>query len=147
LIAVDSNVLVHAHRAGTPNHERSLAWLRRLAEGPVPWGLPVFCLGEFVRVVTHPRVLHPPSSLDEAWGAIEALLESPTLRVLYPGERYPSLFHEALEAAQARGNLAFDAQIVAVCRERGVNRLLTLDRDFARFPGVTVVSPDEDPDA
>jgi hypothetical protein len=112
----------------------------------VPWGLPVFCLGEFVRVVTHPRVLDPPSSLEEAWRAIEGLLNSPTLKVLYPGDRYPTLFHQALEAAQARGNLAFDAQIAAVCRERGSSRLLTLDRDFARFPGIAIVSPDDDVD-
>jgi toxin-antitoxin system PIN domain toxin len=144
---VDTNILVHAHRAGTPKHERSLSWIRHLAEGPVPWGLPVFCLGEFVRVVTHPRVLDRPSSLEEAWDAIEGLLESPTLRVLYPGERYPGLFRDALGAAEARGNLAFDAQIVAVCRERGASRLLTLDRDFARFPGVAILSPDDEPSA
>lgn len=100
-----------------------------------------------MRVVTHPRILDRPSSLEEAWEAIEGLLESPTLRVLYPGDRYPALFHKALEEAQARGNLAFDAQIIAVCRERGASRLLTLDRDFARFPGVATLSPDDVPEA
>lgn len=99
-----------------------------------------------MRVVTHPRILERPSSLEQAWGAIEGLLESPTLRVLYPGERYLTLFHDALDAAQARGNLAFDAQIVAVCREQGASRLLTLDRDFARFPGVAILSPDDEPE-
>ena len=33
-----------------------------------------------------------------------------------------------------------DAQIAAVCIEHGADRLLTLDRDFSRFPGVTVVN-------
>ena len=98
-------------------------------------------------MVTHPRILDPPSSLDQAWSAIEGLLASPTLWVLYPGERFTLLLREALEAANARGNLAFDAQIAAVCRERGASRLLTLDRDFARFPGLTIVSPDDEPDA
>ena len=92
-------------------------------------------------------MLERPSSLEEAWGAIEGLLKSPTLRVLYPGERYPALFHEAVEGGRATGNLAFDAQIVAVCRERGASRLLTMDRDFARFPGVAILSPDDKPDA
>jgi predicted nucleic acid-binding protein len=32
-----------------------------------------------------------------------------------------------------QGNLAFDAQLVAVCREHGVVEILTEDRDFARF--------------
>lgn len=97
-------------------------------------------------MVTHPRILDPPSSIEQASSAIDGLLGSPTLWVLYPGERFPALFREALEAAHARGNLAFDAQIAAVCRERGASRLLTLDRDFARFPGLTLVSPEEDPE-
>jgi predicted nucleic acid-binding protein len=100
-----------------------------------------------VRVVTHPRILEPPSSLEQAWSAIDGLLASPTLMVLNPGERFLLLFREALEAAGARGNLAFEAQIAAVCRERGASRLLTLDRDFARFRGLTLLSPDEEPDA
>lgn len=146
MIAVDTNVLVYAHRAGTPYHEAAFAWLRRLAEGPIPWGIPVFCLGEFVRVATHPRVLDPPSTLSQALGAVRSLLDSPTVRVLSPGPRWPGLFEEAAREGDVRGNLVFDAQIVAVCREHGASRLLTRDRDFARFPGIEVVSPERPPE-
>ncbi len=145
MIAVDTNVLVYAHRSGVQQHGRALVWLRHLAEGNVPWAVPVFCLGEFVRVVTHPRVLDPPSTLEQALTALRGLVASPTARVLSPGPRYLTLFEEAVRAADARGNLAFDAQIAAVCRERGVGRLLTLDRDFTRFPGLQVISLDESP--
>ena len=34
---------------------------------------------------------------------------------------------------RARGNLVFDAQIVALCREHGISTILTNDRDFRRF--------------
>lgn len=146
MIAVDTNVLVYAHRNGLQRHERALLWLRRLAEGNLPWGLPVFCVGEFVRIVTHPRVLDPPSTLDEALGAVDGLLRSPSVRILSPGPHYPSLFRDAARAADARGNLALDAQIAAVCREHGATRLLTLDRDFARFPGLQIVSLDDPPE-
>ncbi|MGH7545144.1 MAG: PIN domain-containing protein, partial [Gemmatimonadota bacterium] len=60
---------------------------------------------------------------------------SPSLTLLSPGDRYWPLFREALREGRAAGNLAFDAQIVAVCRERGVRALLTEDRDFRRFAG------------
>jgi len=50
-----------------------------------------------------------------------------------PGERYWPLLGSALAEARAVGNLAFDAQIVALCRERGVRALLSEDRDFGRF--------------
>jgi predicted nucleic acid-binding protein len=104
-----------------------------LAEGEDLWAIPIFCLTEFARVVTHPRVFDPPYSAAEIRIAIERLLASPSLVLLHPGERFARLFLSAMEEANAVGNLAFDAQIVAVCREHGVQALLTEDRDFARF--------------
>ncbi len=133
MIAVDTNVLIYAHREELPRHERALARLRELAEGDAAWGLPVFCLGEFVRVVTHPAVFSPPSTLEDAVEALDGLLGSPSLVVLSPGARYWPLVREALTEARATGTLAFDAQIVALCRESGARALLTEDRDFRRF--------------
>lgn len=133
MIAVDTNILIYAHREELPEHVSALAWLTRLAEDPLLWGLPVFCLGEFVRVVTHPRIFDPPTRLESALEALFGLLASPSLRVLNPGARYPELFSQHLQEADARGNLAFDAQIAAVCVEHRVTALLTADRDFARF--------------
>jgi uncharacterized protein len=143
MIAVDTNVLVYAHRQELLQHKAALRRLRELAEGAAPWGLPVFCLGEFLRVVTHPRVFQPCSTLEQALSAVQSLLSSPTVRILSPGPRYPQLFDEAARAADARGNLAFDAQIAAVCVEHGAESLLTLDRDFSRFPKIRLVRLEE----
>ena len=66
MIAVDTNVLVYADREELPHHARALDVLRTLAEGPEAWALPVVCLGEFVRVVSHPRLFDPPTPPDEA---------------------------------------------------------------------------------
>jgi toxin-antitoxin system PIN domain toxin len=139
MIAVDTNILVTAHREDLPKHRLALGRLTDLAGGDTPWAIPVFCIGEFVRVVTHPRVFDPPSTLEEAIAALESLLKSPTLRIFSPGDRYPKLFAEALREADARGNLAFDAQIAAVCREQGAGHLLTMDKDFARFRGLQLL--------
>lgn len=133
MIAVDTNILVYAHREEARQHGQALARLRQLSEGQPLWGIPVFCLGEFVRIVTHPRVFSPPSTLADALAALDALTGSPSLVLLQPGDRYWPLLREALTEARATGNLAFDAQIVALCREHGVRMLLTEDRDFARF--------------
>lgn len=137
MIGVDTNVLVYAHREEFPEHPIALARLRELAEGAEAWGIPVFVLGEFLRVVTHPRILRPPSPMDRAIAALRGLLESPSLRVLTPGPRYWRLLEEAILEARAAGNLVVDAEIVAVCREHGATRILTEDRDFRRFRGVT----------
>ncbi len=133
MIAVDTNILVYAHREELDQHAQALARLGGLAEGDEPWGLPIFCASEFVRVVTHARLFDPPSSLDQALAGLDRLLESPSCRLLLPRERFMRLFADCLHEADARGNLVFDAQIAAVCREHGARHLLTLDRDFDRF--------------
>ena len=132
MIAVDTNVLVYAHREEYPNHTEAKAKIIGLALGAAPWGVPVFCLGEFVRVVTHRRVLSPPSSLEQATAFLDRLTESSSFRVLLPDVDYWGDLKSALAMANARGNLAFDAQIVALCVRHGAT-LLTADRDFARF--------------
>jgi len=136
MIAVDTNVLVAAHRSEHPQHEKAMARLREIAEGDAPWGLPVFCIGEFLRVVTHPKVFTPPSSLEVAVDLIDRLIESPGLRLLLPSERSWGRFRSALLTGSARGNLVFDAQTAAVCEEHGAIDLVTGDRDFSRFPAV-----------
>lgn len=133
MIAVDTNVLIYAHRRETEHHMRALERLRALAEGDSPWGLPVFCIAEFVRIATHLRVFTPPSELRIALDFVDRLLASPSARLLVPGHNYAATFRRVCEAAAVRGNLAFDAQIVAVCLEHGARELVTADRDFARF--------------
>lgn len=138
MIAADTNILVYAHRLEFDQHEAAVRVLRRLAEGDDAWALPVFVLGEFLRVVTHPRIFDRPTPRSTAVEAVSALLASPSLRVLHPGERFWPLLQAAMEEAGATGNLVLDAEIVALCREHGVHTLLTEDKDFRRFPSVAV---------
>ena len=134
MIAVDTNILIYAHRAEFPEHAAARKLLAGLAGGSDLWALPVFCLGEFLRVVTHPAILKPPSDLPVAKRSLEALLDSPSVRVLSPGDRFPQLLLQT--DAKATGNLVFDAQIAAVCRENGVETIWSNDRDLLRFPGL-----------
>jgi toxin-antitoxin system PIN domain toxin len=134
VIAVDTNVLIYAHRQEFAQHAPALKALSLLAEGGELWAIPVVCLSEFLRVVTHPSVLKPPSTIEQASTSVEALLASPSLRLLTPGDRHGALLLQLIRAHRITGNLVFDAQIVALCLEHGVRDLLTEDRDFSRFP-------------
>ncbi|HEX5216303.1 MAG TPA: TA system VapC family ribonuclease toxin [Vicinamibacterales bacterium] len=136
MIAVDTNILIYAHREEFSQHRAARKALVQLAEGPAAWALPVFCLGEFLRISTHPRLFNPPFSAKEATEALRRVLASPSVRVLIPGAAYPDLLLRAVRDSGATGNLVFDAQIAALCEESGVSTLLTEDRDFARFPSV-----------
>lgn len=138
MIAVDSNVLIYAHRAETDFHTQAAAHLVSLAERTVAWGLPVFCVGEFIRVVTHRRILNPPSTLSQAVSFLEGVVASPSCRVVRPGPDFVGLLAATVQSVGARGNLVFDAQIAALCREHGISTILTNDRDFMRFDHLRV---------
>lgn len=52
MIAIDTNVLIYAHREETPHHQAAYPALNRVATAKQSFGLPVFCLAEFLRIVT-----------------------------------------------------------------------------------------------
>lgn len=136
MIAVDTNILIYAHRREFPQHADALRALSSLAEGSELWAIPAVCLSEFLRVATHPSILKPASTIDQASRSVEALLASPSLRLLTPGDRHAALLLQLVREHQITGNLVFDAQIVALCLEHGVRDILTEDRDFGRFPQI-----------
>ena len=53
MIAVDTNILVYAHREDAEFHKPAFERIRQLAEGNVPWALPWPCLHEFFAIATH----------------------------------------------------------------------------------------------
>lgn len=139
--AVDTNVLVYAEITTSRHHTAARDLLRELAEDPRPWAIPWPCVYEFLRVVTHPRVYHPPAPLPVALADLRAILASPSLVLLSETARHADVMSSVLEASSVAGNLVHDAQIAALCLEHGVSELLTGDRDFSRFPGLRVGHP------
>ncbi len=141
MIAVDTNLLVYAHREDSPWHAAAAARITELAEDRTPWAIPWPCLHEFVGVVTHPRIYLPPTPLSVAIGQIEAWLEAPGLVLLAEVEGYWSELRAALDAGRIVGAQVHDARIAALCRLHGVRELWTADRDFGRFSGLRVRNP------
>jgi toxin-antitoxin system PIN domain toxin len=139
--AVDTNVLVYAEMTASAHHAAARRVLGDLAEGPEPWAIPWPCVYEFLRIVTHPRVYHPPAPLGVALADLRSILASPTLLLLSETARHAEVMAGALEASRATGNLVHDAHIAALCLEHGVSELVTGDRDFSRFPGLRVHHP------
>lgn len=141
MIAVDTNVLVYGHRADSPFHAAAYQRIKRLAEGRPGWAIPWPCLHEFLAIVTHPRIFQPPTPLGRATDQVEAWLESPSLVLLAESPDYWPRLRELLGAGHVAGPLVHDARVAALCRQHGVAELWSADRDFSRFPGLTVVNP------
>lgn len=141
MIAVDTNLLVYAHREDSPWHDVAHASVAALAEGRAAWAIPWPCLHEFLAIVTHPRIYAPPSPLATALDQIEAWLESPSLVLLSEIEGYWPELRAVLTAGRVAGAQVHDARVAALCRRHGVRELWTADRDFGRFPDLTVRNP------
>jgi uncharacterized protein len=141
MIAVDTKILVFSHRAETPHLRAARDLLQSLAEGAESWMIPWPCIYEFLRVVTHPRVFSPVSTLPQAVAHLEPLFESPTLCWGGEGAEHLSLLRSTLDAVRPVGNLVHDAHIATLLIEHGVREFFTDDRDFARFPGLKITHP------
>jgi len=141
VIAVDTNVLVYAHRSDSEWHDRASRCVRELAEGRPAWAIPWPCIHEFLSIVTHPRIYAPPTPLQMAIDQVEAWLESPNLVLLSEPEDYWPQLRSILQAGRVSGPQVHDARIAALCQQHGVSELWTIDRDFSRFPGLTIRNP------
>jgi toxin-antitoxin system PIN domain toxin len=135
VILPDVNILVHAFRSDTPDHEICRNWLDGVVNGDVRYGMAPQILSGVIRITTHPKVFAVPSSLDEVLRFCDIPLVQPHCVVIQPGERHWDIFKRLCTEADARGSLGTDAWFAALAIESGCERI-TLDRDYARFPGL-----------
>ncbi len=141
MIAVDTNVLVCAHREDVPQHQAARSALAELATQGGPWAVPWPCVHEFLAVVTNRRVFEPPSSLRDAVGAISDLLALPAMRPLAETVDHADVLFRLLTAGTVTGPKVHDARIAAICLAHGVSTLWTADRDFSYFPELRTHNP------
>lgn len=139
--AIDTNILVFAEIRSSPHHTAARKILAELAEGAVPWAIPWPCVYEFLRVVTHPRVYHPPVPIEIALQDFRRVLDSPTLILLHETTNHPEVMMSVIREAGVTGNLVHDAHIAALCIEHGISEFVTGDRDFSRFSSLSVKNP------
>jgi uncharacterized protein len=141
VIALDTNILVYAHREDAAFHTAALAALTELAHSRAAWAIPWPCLHEFFSVVTHPRIYDPATPTAAALGQIEAWLASPSLVLLAETEQHWHSLRTLLQQGKVAGPMVHDARIAALCQQHGVRELWSADRDFGRFGGLKVRNP------
>jgi len=141
VIAVDTNLLVYAHRQDAQEHLVASAVIRSLAEGRARWAMPWPCIHEFLAIVTHPRIFDPPTPLAKALDQLSAWLQSPFATTLAESPGYWDRLASQVTAAKSTGPRVHDARIAALCLHHGVSELWSADRDFGRFPDLKVRNP------
>ena len=142
MIALDTNVLVYAHREDSPHHHKARQVLSEMAADRAQWAIPWPCLYEFLAVVTHPRIYRPPTAMPLAVEAMTAVLDLPNVQVLTETAEHGSILGDLLLRSQGvTGPKVHDARIAAICLGHGVTALWSADRDFSWFPTLKVVNP------
>lgn len=141
MIAVDTNLLVYAHRRDSEWHAAAARVLRQLAEGRAGWAIPWPCIHEFLAIVTHPRIYNPPSTMRAALDQARAWLGSPSLILIAEEPSYLPQLEKVLVSAKIVGPRVHDARIAALCVQHGVQEIWTADRDFGRFGSIQARNP------
>ena len=141
MIAVDTNLLVYAHREDADFHAQALAALIELAERGDRWSIPWPCVHEFLAIVTHPRIFRPSSPMATALEAVEAWLASPGCQLIGEEPGYFDLLRKLAIQGKIAGPAVHDARIATICIQHGVRALWTADRDFSRFGALKTRNP------
>jgi toxin-antitoxin system PIN domain toxin len=131
----DANVLIYAFRQETPHHAVCRAWLDRAVLGDARFGVSPLALAAVVRITTQSRSMQIPSTLDDALGFCDDILNQPHCQVVEPRERHWDIFKRLCIETETRGRRVTDVWYAALAIEWGCE-WVTMDRDFVRFPGL-----------
>ncbi len=140
MILPDVNVLIYAFRSEMPEHPRCRKWLQNIVDGDVRFGLSPLSLSALVRVTTNRRTWREPTSLEDAFKFSDYLLGQPHCQIVEPRERHWEIFKRLCVETDTRGPRVTDAWYAALAIEWGCE-WVTLDRDYARFPGLRWYAP------
>jgi toxin-antitoxin system PIN domain toxin len=140
VILPDVNILIYAFRKDVPHHADCKVWLDAVIEGDAQFAMSPQVLSAVVRITTNPRVFREPSTLDEAFAFCDTLFGQPHCERVEPGERHWEIFRRVCQESGTRGPRVTDAWFAALAIEHGCT-WITLDRDYARFPGLEWKGP------
>lgn len=140
MIAVDTNLLVYAHRSSLPEHRSARAALERAGDDGRGWGITLATIAEFWSVVTH-RAAARPSTSEEATAFLAALKKDGGMQVWTPGPGFDDRLLQLAVDLTVAGGRVFDLQIALTAFEHGASEIWTHDRGFATIPGLRVIDP------
>jgi uncharacterized protein len=141
MIALDTNLLVYAHRAGTSEHEAARSAVLRAIDDPRGWGICLPSITEFWSIVTRPGIPGGPSSLAVVTHFFHYLLVEGHGSLWTPGPGFGQRLLRWASSLRVEGKRIFDLQIAAIAYEHGAREIWTHDRRFVSVPSVKVFDP------
>ena len=141
MIAIDTDLLIYAHRTALPEHRPAQRAIERASRDPRGWGIALPSVSEFWSVVTHPESRGGASTAKQASGFLRALISGAGAMLWSPGEGFWERLVELAARLEIRGPRVFDLQIGLTAFDNGAVEIWTHDSRFAAFPGLRVHDP------
>ena len=145
MIALDTNILVYAHRRDVKAHEEAFALVTSLMRGPEAVGLCWPVLHEFLAVVTNPRTWLRPTPMPKAVEQVRLWVEAENSVTLFETSRHLEILNEVMNTSDVVGGAVHDARIAAICLGNGAREIWSADRTFPHMPRLRVINPFADP--
>jgi len=140
MIAIDTNLLVYAHRSGLPEHRAARKAIEAASRDARGWGMTQPNVAEFWSVVTHPASRGGPSPPAEAGKFLRELWRAGA-QVWDSAEGFSERFLQAAARLSVHGPRIFDLQIALTAFDNGAAEIWTHDSGFVAFPGLRVHDP------
>ena len=141
MIAIDTNLLIYAHRAATPEHRTAQVAIEAACNSRTGCGIAAPTIAEFYSIVTHPGASGRPSSPEEAAAFLRSLQEGGGLAVWSQGARFVERLLQTAADLEVRGVRVFDLQIALCALDGGATELWTHDGGFVKVPGLRLRDP------
>jgi predicted nucleic acid-binding protein len=140
MIAIDTNLLVYAHRSATPEHEATCAAIEAALNSPGGCGIALPSIAEFFSIVTHPTASGSPSPAKAAVEFLTSLREA-GVEELSAGPAFGPRLVQLAADLRITGARVFDLQIGLSALDCGATQLWTHDRGFVKIPGLVIHDP------
>jgi hypothetical protein len=137
---LDANILLYAYDSDSVHHLACRSWLEAAFNSEEIVGLPWQTLLAFIRISTNSRATKRPLQNAEVCEIVSIWLHQSNVRVIGAGEQFWEILQDQLREAQVTGPLVTDAALAALAIEHGAT-LCSVDRDFRRFRGLTLIDP------
>lgn len=141
MIAIDTNLLIYAHRAGVREHRAAQRAIEAAANDPRGWGISLPSVSEFWSIVTHPSAQGGPAKPHQAKSFLTALIETGGMRIWLPGAGFAARLMQLASDLRVSGVRIFDLQIGLTAFDNGAVEMWSRDAAFVRIPGLAVVDP------
>ena len=141
MIALDTNLLVYAHREGSAEHGKAKSAILEALNDREGWGVCLPSVAEFWRIVTQPNLPGGASSSSEASHFFHYLITEGHGHIWTPGSGFGERLMRWAASLKVRGDRIFDLQIAVIAYEHGVREIWTHDRNFTSVPSVKVRDP------